>query len=785
MQHVPCCLLLLNVDLGVQGMTAASPTSRTPPATHTAYQYQRDFEGAAECLNRLLVALNGEDHPVSRERVGGGGRNGDLAAQQALRSQGSLPPIVSSSQVSSTSISSCRSTPILQRHDSIFGVPQRIDSFDGPQGILPSSVLPHGNRKAARLDAPLPRVAGDERSHLLSRQEELGLLQARFGEEIDRLRAQLWEREEELGQLRDRECEESRRALAATEAHAKLGARFHALELELAESKAQGVSAEEERTRQLSGVLMQLQICSDEREDLRVRGDSSETTARELADLRLQLQTALSDHRKQELDLEVSQLSQQLRKRNAELDAMRAQVSYANLVADELAVFKSKCLAQEQELIESRVIEKAQGRLCECKEELESLRARNASLLLQNGQLETELSEKTAELKRFERDQEKQLDDAVGFVRKIAQTSAEPQLEKSYNFGTMEVIGMGHYGFVVVCQRSKASERVVLKLQSERWAGVALREWSHGSELRHAHIVRYVDAVMHKDAHYDIKARLRAAFLDGTLHGREPKFFPQNYFCLGIEFMDRGTLQRLVDEQPPDVRSVGAVTRQIASALAYMHKRQRTHNDIKPENVLLRMSPAGDCLIAKLADLGLADHSMDRHHDCELFAYTVWCLSLHCPFERCPSSNADRQLALDKFRAVRASAGNRRCKNLALWDELEKVVEGMWRECGLMEMAEVDYIDSLQDLVISLPTGEAVDATLEAHARRDAERRCRTVSDFYYRKRVRSHTMPDLSKRSPPTSDDETDSSSEAEEDSTHQNVKVEVIASQPPRKTI
>ena len=48
-------------------------------------------------------------------------------------------------------------------------------------------------------------------------------------------------------------------------------------------------------------------------------------------------------------------------------------------------------------------------------------------------------------------------------------------------------------------------------------------------------------------------------------------------------YMDRGTVQDLMDQDVLPLESIGAVTRQISAALAFMHKKKRTHNDIKPE----------------------------------------------------------------------------------------------------------------------------------------------------------------------------------------------------------
>merc|ERR1719183_1533331 len=113
--------------------------------------------------------------------------------------------------------------------------------------------------------------------------------------------------------------------------------------------------------------------------------------------------------------------------------------------------------------------------------------------------------------------------------------------------------------------------------------------------------------------------------------------------------MDRGTVQNFIDSGHLTIESLGAISQQVASALAFMHKKKRTHNDIKPENILLCTGPDGSCLLAKLADLGLAEHSLDQRRDRTLFAYTLWCVGLERTFERCPQESDRRMEACHLF----------------------------------------------------------------------------------------------------------------------------------------
>merc|ERR550537_677658 len=136
--------------------------------------------------------------------------------------------------------------------------------------------------------------------------------------------------------------------------------------------------------------------------------------------------------------------------------------------------------------------------------------------------------------------------------------------------------------------------------------------------------------------------------------------------------MDRGTVQNFMDIGLLTLDGAAGVGRQIASALGFIHKNRRVHNDVKPENILLCQAPDGDRLIAKLADLGLADYSTERRRDKELFGYTLWCMALTREFKRCPATEEDRRKSVDEFN-TRTSGSDR-----ALSKALAGVLEGMW-----------------------------------------------------------------------------------------------------------
>merc|ERR1712157_618245 len=124
--------------------------------------------------------------------------------------------------------------------------------------------------------------------------------------------------------------------------------------------------------------------------------------------------------------------------------------------------------------------------------------------------------------------------------------------------------------------------------------------WHHGSFLgQHDHIVSYQNVLLHRDSGERLKCLMEKSFANGL-----PKFFPDRYFCMIEEYMDSGTVQHLMDEGLLHIEGVAAVTRQVSSALCHIHENRCTHNDVKPENVLLQTMPGcsgGRCLRAKLA----------------------------------------------------------------------------------------------------------------------------------------------------------------------------------------
>lgn len=299
----------------------------------------------------------------------------------------------------------------------------------------------------------------------------------------------------------------------------------------------------------------------------------------------------------------------------------------------------------------------------------------------ENKRLSGELHQKSWYLKRLETDQEKEVGDLTDFITCLAASSSRPILDDAYDLRSADILGMGRYGYVMACDRRGTSEKVVLKLQSSRWVNVAAKEWASGFDLgSHPHLVGYLEVYMHSDLKRVIERRLIQGFESGQLDKKRPKVFPGTYYVMVLEHCDGGTLQGLMERRALSTEDLAAITCQAASALAFMHGKRRTHNDVKPENILLQSSKTGDELVVKLADLGLAAASVDRQRDDDLFAYSLYCLALRKTFRNCPASPAARAEAVQALRSALAEAAAQEAQEggCERAEALVEVVSGLW-----------------------------------------------------------------------------------------------------------
>jgi len=322
------------------------------------------------------------------------------------------------------------------------------------------------------------------------------------------------------------------------------------------------------------------------------------------------------------------------------------------------------------------------------------------TLELQN--LRTDLNEAHRQARRLENQLDHRLDDYDKFLEDLGRFSSRPVLTDAFDFSNATVVGRGHYGFVIACKRRTVPRsQVVVKVMSERWVRVAASEWAHGGEVgQHPHIVKHLQVLVHNDTKGEVRNCIQTAFASSSLPGKAPELYPAVYYAIVLELMENGTAWRLAEEGLLNVEGCGAIARQVASALAFLHRRKRTHNDVKPENILLQRSQGGGHLVAKLSDMGLVAHSVERGRDFDMFGYSVWCLILRRRFTNCPSGDA-REAALAK---LGCAAAVQRAGSLGA--ALVHMISGVWQ--GTTGFCEVEHMEELQGLEVALPAEEAV-----------------------------------------------------------------------------
>lgn len=295
-----------------------------------------------------------------------------------------------------------------------------------------------------------------------------------------------------------------------------------------------------------------------------------------------------------------------------------------------------------------------------------------------------------------ERQFEEEMEASTSFWCDIARTSATPRLSQCLDLDAAELLGNGKYGFVFKSQRSDNSQPVVVKLLGLRWAHVAAKEWGRARDIgEHPNLVQYSEVMLHADDDKVILNLLSTAQRQGRLQNRvKRQSFPDRYICFMQEFMNRGTVQDWMDKQILLPGGLFATLRCVASALAHMHSCGVTHNDIKPENVMLKQEegagPRADVTV-KLGDFGLAVRSKDTSTDFTQLGMTVLCMVTgeHFGSRKFAPELLD-QLVADVATVVRdavsdeTSSGGGRSVGLAL-AQLPRLLRQIWTGQVVME----------------------------------------------------------------------------------------------------
>lgn len=360
--------------------------------------------------------------------------------------------------------------------------------------------------------------------------------------------------------------------------------------------------------------------------------------------------------------------------------------------AEELVRTQEQFLQVDAELAEMRAqLDKARGPV-----KLEGTTSQEASFA-ECARLNTELFNVSTALSREKKENERSEIGHSGFLDHVLMSSGGSILSSVCDLDTTEILGAGSFGYLMTCADSEG-RTVCVKLMTPSCGGVASKEWVQGSSLQHPNIVEYFGAYLHRDVFSDIASRLDRAFDDGVLSGTRPMAFPAAYFCLVVEFM-KCSVQDLLERRLLAVGSAAAVTRQVASALSYMHRHRQTHNDVRPANIVLSSS-----LVVKLADSGLSAPSVERLCDFEHFGSTVWCMTCLRDFDI--PAPAERETLVAELRQMSADRGNAPDLRNALAD----AVQASWREDA--DMQRISEIPALQSHEVTLPRDDDIVQTL-------------------------------------------------------------------------
>lgn len=246
------------------------------------------------------------------------------------------------------------------------------------------------------------------------------------------------------------------------------------------------------------------------------------------------------------------------------------------------------------------------------------------------GAVTAELSVKTEALRKMEDRHEMEMDASLNFWRGIAKNSIHT-LDKKINLDNHEWLGNGKFGFVLKAVTRSDNKEVVVKMMGLRWAHLAVKEWQFGKTIgKCSTLVDYDDVMLHNDDDKSFEKLLKTGYELGKLKSRTARSkFPDRYVCLTEELMNRGTVQDWIDHGNLLPGGMLCVMKSVASALAFMHAKGVTHNDIKPENVMCHQDNPDDersHVTVKLGDLGCATMSSDTVADYWQYGMTAFCM---------------------------------------------------------------------------------------------------------------------------------------------------------------
>ncbi|XP_066146268.1 inhibitor of nuclear factor kappa-B kinase subunit alpha [Euwallacea fornicatus] len=170
----------------------------------------------------------------------------------------------------------------------------------------------------------------------------------------------------------------------------------------------------------------------------------------------------------------------------------------------------------------------------------------------------------------------------------------------------ISILGSGSFGTVSLWRHQRTSESVAIKKckymkpsalsakQTQRWH----MEVEFLKSVDHPNIIKYKS-------------------LDPILDNIINKYNPTNLPLLSMEYCTKGNLRRYLTNEPVKLcglpeSDVRMIIRDISEGLSYLHKKNITHRDVKPDNIVLQDSPTRKgSTVYKLIDLGYAKELQD------------------------------------------------------------------------------------------------------------------------------------------------------------------------------
>lgn len=315
-------------------------------------------------------------------------------------------------------------------------------------------------------------------------------------------------------------------------------------------------------------------------------------------------------------------------------------------------------------------------------------------------------------------------------------------------YDVIECLGRGSYSEVYVARDAAAAEgaprTVVIKALNTHLQG------SPDAELERTLIENFRNEAIALDRvrHPNIISRLG--------HGTAIDLQGRTFHYLVLEYLPGGDLQALVRNRPLPLEGALFYLEQVCNGLAYAHKHDVIHRDIKPQNILL----TADQHTAKIADFGVAKieaaegmitrvgteiYAAPEHHphaatgpldtsslslrtatltpaaDIYSLAKTTYMLLTGEPprrFSRRPVSELPAEFAAQEWSTYVLRVLERATQNNP--ERRQQSVEEFWREIKDATMARTRLLRNDETASANGRASTAIHTTSDAHARTNA-----------------------------------------------------------------